>query len=377
MSGTRAAKEVSHAMLKFRHRLSIKQYFRCRSAAVILALVISGAAVYAIYEAAFIEASLQVWRLALIPAFTALLIFIPIFICFVRRKRILANVLENIADAILIVDAAWHVAYLNKHAANVLQTDIASLPGRDFREKFPELADTRFFHTLIQAMDRRSPSNLTADLFGAWFDIRMIPYGDGVLIELHDITKHKQVEQALLETNQMLQAMSELDSLTQIANRRRFDRELTKEWKRAARRSSPLSLIMLDIDFFKKYNDTYGHLAGDRCLQTVADILRENLHRPGDFAARYGGEEFAVLLPETDLEGAMKVADLLRRKVSEARLVHDGSRVSSYVTISLGAASVVPKPDDDPRTLVEMADRALYQAKQSRNRAEPFMGEGI
>jgi len=163
--------------------------------------------------------------------------------------------------------------------------------------------------------------------------------------------------------------MTRKDALTGIINRGRFNEIFADEWQRLKREKQPLSLIMIDIDFFKAYNDHLGHLAGDTCLKKVAEILRSTLHRPSDIVARYGGEEFVVLLPNTVLSGASKVAEELRSHVASASLSHPVSTVAEYITISLGVAASMPSDLFSTDKLIKAADDALYQAKQEgRNR---------
>ena len=190
------------------------------------------------------------------------------------------------------------------------------------------------------------------------------------LLQESQISKEKELlYQQLQQANLELQSLAELDGLTQIANRRRLDGYLNQEWRRMMREKTPLSLIMCDIDFFKKYNDTYGHLAGDFCLQQVAKAINSAVKRPGDLAARYGGEEFAAILPNTDANGAMHVAEEIRLKVRDLQIVHAKSSISQHVTLSLGVATTVPCPDSSPVMLIAAADKALYQAKEAgRNR---------
>jgi diguanylate cyclase (GGDEF)-like protein len=169
--------------------------------------------------------------------------------------------------------------------------------------------------------------------------------------------------------NRDLERISALDTLTQIANRRRFDAVLRQEWRRSARDDSPLSLVFCDIDYFKRFNDTYGHQAGDECLVRVAQAMEETLNRPADLVARYGGEEFIALLVDTGLEGARMLAERMRSRVETLKVEHRASGVASHLTVSLGVASVVPKPAVRPEDLVDLADRALYAAKEGgRNR---------
>jgi diguanylate cyclase (GGDEF)-like protein len=148
-----------------------------------------------------------------------------------------------------------------------------------------------------------------------------------------------------------------------VANRRRFDEFLNLEWRRLAREKLPLSLILGDIDFFKLYNDTNGHQKGDECLKQVAQILKETMKRPADLVARYGGEEFAVILPNTDLKGAVSLAETINAEVKARAIEHPASQINQYVTLSLGVASIIPDSDLVEEKLIALADRALYQAK--------------
>lgn len=167
----------------------------------------------------------------------------------------------------------------------------------------------------------------------------------------------------------LLETLSLRDGLTGIPNRRRFDDCLDRAWRQAQRNGAPLSLVMADIDDFKAYNDTYGHMAGDDCLRAVARTLSHGLKRPGDLAARFGGEEFAIVLEDTDLGGALYLAEAMRLAVEALGLPHQGSRAARVVTVSLGVACSVPTPDQDPRGLLCLADRKLYEAKVAgRNR---------
>ncbi|WP_413167001.1 diguanylate cyclase [Capilliphycus salinus ALCB114379] len=163
--------------------------------------------------------------------------------------------------------------------------------------------------------------------------------------------------------NQELEKMAMTDGLTRVANRRFFEEMLSKEWSRVRRENASLSLILCDVDYFKRYNDTYGHLAGDSCLKQVAQALQEGAKRAGDLVARYGGEEFAILLPKTDLEGAILVAETISAQVRSLQIPHENSPIKPYVTVSVGVACIVPEPPLTPETLVLRADQALYQAK--------------
>jgi diguanylate cyclase (GGDEF)-like protein len=182
--------------------------------------------------------------------------------------------------------------------------------------------------------------------------------------ELQD--KVEELERSRLEIarhRDAFEKMSYQDGLTGLKNRRRFDDYLEQTARHAARERSWLSLLLVDIDHFKRFNDAYGHMAGDECLKEVAHVMGANAQRPLDLAARYGGEEFALILPATDLEGATGVAQKILAEVEALDVAHDRSPVAPHLTVSVGVASTMPTPGDASRRLVEEADRALYQAK--------------
>ncbi len=192
----------------------------------------------------------------------------------------------------------------------------------------------------------------------------------GIIVNLTDITARKKAEDGLQKANKKLKRLAVVDSLTKIANRRKFDARINLEWKRLAREKSKLALIICDIDYFKLYNDTYGHQAGDDCLIAVARKIKKTVKRPADLVARYGGEEFAVILPNTHAKGAMYIAEAIRTAVKNLKIPHSDSSADRYVTLSLGVSSIVPADNIPLASLIERADRALYQAKeQGRNQS--------
>ena len=191
-----------------------------------------------------------------------------------------------------------------------------------------------------------------------------------LLVRVRDITQRKQMEEALQKANKELKQLASIDALTHVSNRRVFNDHLQKEWQRLQRMQKPLALIMSDIDHFKLYNDHYGHQAGDKCLQKVAGVMKEAVHRPGDLVARYGGEEFALILPDTDIKGAEAIAEILLKQIRKCRIVHEKSPPDNIITISIGITSIVPQQGFSPEMLVETADQALYDAKKyGRNQA--------
>lgn len=179
-----------------------------------------------------------------------------------------------------------------------------------------------------------------------------------------------QLYHKLEEVHLRLQYLATVDGLTQLANRRLFEDFLQREWRLMHREQRFLSLIFCDLDFFKRYNDTYGHQAGDYCLQQVAKAIAKEAKRPTDLVARYGGEELVIILSNTDMEGAKKVTARIQANVWALEIEHQGSTVSEVVTLSLGVASLIPQDDMSPRDLIELADQALYEAKANgRNQA--------
>jgi diguanylate cyclase (GGDEF)-like protein len=178
-----------------------------------------------------------------------------------------------------------------------------------------------------------------------------------------DVSDWVQKERDLESRVRQLARDSATDGLTGLANRRHFDVVVSEEWHRAARSQTPLSLLMVDIDHFKKYNDHYGHLAGDHCLQQVAEVLERCARRAGDFVARFGGDEFVLLLPGGSLEDACETAQKCLNRMRQVSLPHAASPVSEFVTLSIGVASLVPQPSLTPTTMINAADAAMYRAK--------------
>jgi diguanylate cyclase (GGDEF)-like protein len=169
--------------------------------------------------------------------------------------------------------------------------------------------------------------------------------------------------------NDQLETLSLVDELTNIANRRCFNKVLNREWKHALRKHDFLSLLFIDIDFFKAYNDCYGHSAGDHCLQQIAKALKKSLHRANDTAARYGGEEFTVILPATNIAGAVEVAQNISNNIADLKIPHVMSKINSYVTVSIGVIAMIPATTFNCIDFINKADMAMYKSKKNgRNR---------
>ncbi|NQY26009.1 MAG: diguanylate cyclase [Piscirickettsiaceae bacterium] len=222
----------------------------------------------------------------------------------------------------------------------------------------------------------------------SWYHIvdRAIQWMDGRIVRIEiafDITERKVLENKLLENeeklieaNKKLKVLSLFDGLTNIANRRMLDDYLAKEWSRSLRWKHPFSAIMIDIDFFKQYNDCYGHLVGDDCLKRVAQVLIDVTKRPLDLVSRYGGEEFVILLPETEEVDAIRIAEECCSKIIEQRIPHEKSLISDILTISAGVSTLIPSSDVQPDKLLQTSDKALYWAKEyGRNQVKSYKQE--
>lgn len=186
-----------------------------------------------------------------------------------------------------------------------------------------------------------------------------------------EVTDEKATKKVLVEANQVLHRLAHIDALTGLSNRRAFDFSLAREWEKAGEYHEPMSLIMIDVDYFKAFNDYYGHQAGDECLQSVAQVFRLEVRRMSDVVARYGGEEFALILPNTPLHDAMKIAHNLRQRVFDLQIPHKGSTTLGVITISCGVACIWPYHGYSVDDLLHLADQALYKAKHAgRNTVE-------
>jgi diguanylate cyclase (GGDEF)-like protein/PAS domain S-box-containing protein len=286
----------------------------------------------------------------------------------------LSTIVNNLDEGLLIMEASGRVQYANPACERHLGYAPRDLAGRELDELLPgALADDYlgYFRDWVNGHDneryrgarevlvRRRDGTLRA------MDLSITPMraGEPLFVALlHDITHHKQSETAL-------QRAALVDPLTKIANRRHFDSFMEKEWQRAIRSGEPLSLIVLDVDHFKLYNDTLGHAAGDSCLQKVAAALQSYALRPTDLAARYGGEEFVLLFAETSADNAVRLAEGIRAHVVGLMLSNPRSPTSEWLTVSIGVATFVPTPLDTVESLFVAADRAMYAAKAAgRNR---------
>ena len=271
---------------------------------------------------------------------------------------------------------------LIRHVQQAQETIILNRPGEDSRFSYntylqqrqpksvmcvPILAQTKLCAVVYLE------NNLLESAFTPTHKKTLEMISSQAAISLVNARLYDNLEYRVMQRTEELRLMTMKDGLTQIANRRSFDERLDQEWRRAARNGHPLSLLMIDIDHFKQYNDFYGHLQGDTCIKAVADALERSANRVTDFVARYGGEEFSVLMSETDSFTARKVAIACLESVANLAMAHERSDISKHVTISVGIHTTLVLPGEEPESLIGNADQALYQAKQlGRNRVHVY-----
>jgi diguanylate cyclase (GGDEF)-like protein len=311
------------------------------------------------------------------------------------QLHLLAGVVRAVNAGLIVFNGEQRVVMWNAWMERHSLRPAAAVIGKTFNEAFPDIANGRLhqaiggalrnnFSSLISQTLNKTPLPLYASPADAKSDTRIeqlvqvmpIEFGDEprhCLVQITDVSmavaREKQLRNQALE----LQSQTLLDGLTGVANRRRFDSHFDDEFRRAKRNGSSLSLVMIDVDCFKSYNDNYGHQKGDECLIQIAGALTRVLGRPSDLLARYGGEEFIAVLPDTNAEGAMKMAELMRREVESLEIEHGHSTVAPHVTISLGVVTQMPQQNTATTHMIGAADRALYKAKHAgRNRATAF-----
>jgi two-component system cell cycle response regulator len=277
-------------------------------------------------------------------------------------------IVDSMDEGLMIVDAGGGLQYANQACARYLDYAPGQLTGRTLGDLLSPSVTREcldYFAEWTTAPDSAPPRNVREVMVRPRvgvlraMDLTITPIfaGEALFVALlHDITHHKQSETAL-------QRAALLDSLTKIANRRHFDSFMEKEWQRAIRSGEPLSLIVLDVDHFKLYNDTLGHAAGDACLRKVATAMQLHALRATDLAARYGGEEFVLLFAETDAEHAAALAEKIRAHIEALRVPNPRSPTSEWLTVSIGVATIVPTQLDHIEDFFVAADRMMYAAK--------------
>lgn len=296
--------------------------------------------------------------------------------------------LDHVQAGVLVLDAELRVVFANQWLLRRARRVAAQVSQRSLLEVFPEVRNSHLEKTLRQALRTGFSAVLSETLhfsplplFGLSGpptddrrlkqSIQLVPMGAlaatqagqrHVLVQVTDVTPAVARERLLKEQAERLHGMAHVDALTEIGNRRHFDTMLMREWRQAQRQQRPVSLVLFDIDHFKQYNDVYGHPRGDACLKTLAAVIARVALRPRDAACRYGGEELAMLLPDTDLEGACQLADKVLHRVRELRLPHP-SNPGGIVTMSAGVATGHAHPGRTADDLLRHADHALYEAK--------------
>lgn len=291
-----------------------------------------------------------------------------------QRNNLLDTILSASQDPIGLFNQHWVYVGCNESFAHSLGYTTETLLGKGVSDVLDsdkwELCRPIDEEVMVKGITIKTEDYvILEDGTPIWYEVAKSPYRDptdnsvGVLVMARDVTERKATEQQLADAIMDLQELSFIDSLTKVANRRSFDEQLRKLWHGHVREQQPLTLILCDIDYFKAFNDNYGHQQGDIALQEVAKVLRNVVQRGTDEVARYGGEEFAFLLPNTDLKGGEIVAANIHQELASKGLTHGYSNVANRLTVSLGIASVIPLPSQDYGDLVGMADVALYKAK--------------
>jgi diguanylate cyclase (GGDEF)-like protein len=299
----------------------------------------------------------------------------------VLSVELLCGLLNSLEEGIILLDSEGRVLHWNVWMVNASGISQPQSAGRNLVEIFPELATTRVPGAVEWALKRNLPSFLSPSLNPSPFplgrkdqfidqSIRITPLvlGSGeifCMVHIMDVSAMVEKDRILRQRARQLRELSRIDPMTGVANRRRFQEHFETEVRRHRRNDAKLSLIILDVDFFKLYNDTYGHRSGDDCLVRVSTAIGFALHRAGDLLARVGGEEFAVLLPDTDEEGATTLAEQIRAAIEAEAIPHIASTVARVVTASLGVVTAVVGERLDYNDLYTAADISLYEAKSA------------
>jgi diguanylate cyclase (GGDEF)-like protein len=313
----------------------------------------------------------------------------------IHHECILLNsVMSTLKIGAIVLNATQEVILWNLWMEKHSGFGASQVLGKNLFDLFPELSQGRILSAVLQALQKNSfPSVVSQKLNKAPFPLyshfpveesmkheRMQQAVEVIPLRLADMPRHCLIqiadvsaavgrEKLLLDQTLVLRSQTLLDGLTCIANRRHFDLTIEKEMRRSKRTHLPMSLALIDIDYFKAYNDYYGHQQGDDCLIQVASELSASMRRPADFVARYGGEEFAVILPETNNLSASKIMEAIRIKIAERVIEHRSSTVAPHISVSIGLATFNGEPDMEVKDLIGHADQALYQAKgDGRNR---------
>lgn len=289
--------------------------------------------------------------------------------------------METAIDGIIIFDKHYKITFANKNMVSILGYTVDEMIGRTYVSFFPEDKLNIYYYqkslrkkgldSVYECCLKRKDGNNHWFLISAQAILDDFGKFEGSFAMLTDINERKKMELYLEETNRQLTELSNKDSLTGIANRRCFDTVLEREYARMKHSKSKLSIILFDIDCFKEYNDYYGHVMGDECLRKIGRILDDCLSQTIDLAARYGGEEIACILPDTDIDSAVEIAEKIRQEIVNLKTQHEKSTVSEFVTASFGVTTVHHWSENTLEEIVAKADKLMYKAKVlGRNRVE-------
>lgn len=310
---------------------------------------------------------------------------------------LLNSVLKAVRAGIIVFDADERVVLWNSWVEQHSRLDAQLVLGQSFAQLFPDMVDRRIHAAIRSALTNNFASLISQTLNKTPFPLYVTPNdaANGVrmqqavhvvpldvaglprhcLVQITDVSMAVARERKLRELALELESQTLIDGLTGIANRRRFDLHLEEEFRRAKRAGRPVSLIMIDVDYFKDYNDNYGHQRGDQCLVRIASALSSVVHRSHDLVARYGGEEFAAILPDTDSDGTLHIAEAMRAAVEVLKLEHAFSAAAKHVTVSLGVSTLTPEHQSKTCNLIHTADHALYQAKRGGRNCVAVYGD--
>ncbi len=302
----------------------------------------------------------------------------------IEKEKHLETLFQTVADPIITIDRTGVISHANQATEILFGYSVKELVGCNVKVLIPGNDVSKHDNFLSDYMGADDSFGVGRDLMGKKKDGAEFPIelsvtemsrrGEKMFTGIiRDITARKELETSLLNANEQLQVSANTDSLTGLSNRRKFDLTMVAELNRATRSRLPLSLLLCDVDYFKLYNDTFGHLAGDECLQRIGTLMREQFGRSGDLACRYGGEEFAIILPGHGISDAMKIAETLRDKVEGLNMPASGDSGRDFVTLSIGCASYKPNSNVplSADALIKCADEGLYKAKETgRNSVE-------
>jgi len=282
-----------------------------------------------------------------------------------RHFRIM---LDSISNGIVELDQNKRIIYTNPAALNFFSMTAETMLGKNISQLFQVTSDDPL-NSLLNPADSQKKSDqqsIQMTIHERILNISVVASGasrETKVIVMEDITQRETSKQKLIEANEKLEVLARVDGLTSVSNRRHFDDLLPQEWGRMRRKKGELGLLICDVDYFKPYNDTYGHLEGDTCLRRIAQAIDNSLQRPSDIVARYGGDEFVILLPNTNLDGVLHLADEIHAQVGQLKIKHKQSPIADWVTVTIGACSGLPDESLPAYKFIWLADKALYEAK--------------